>query len=96
MAEKKFLTRIQHKYDTEANWEKATNFTPKKGELIIYDIDENYNYSRFKIGDGATSVVDLPFTDVPSDWSQTNETAPDFIKNKPSLATSEEIKALFN
>lgn len=96
MANKNILSRIQHKHDTQANWEKAVNFIPLEGEIIVYDVDGTYSYSRIKIGDGATSVVDLPFTDVPSDWSQTNETAPDFIKNKPSLATSEEIKALFN
>lgn len=33
---------------------------------------------------------------VQSDWNQTDETATNYIKNKPSLATSEEIKALFN
>ena len=34
-----FNTRIQHKHDVEANWLKATTFTPKAGELIIYDVD---------------------------------------------------------
>jgi hypothetical protein len=29
--------------------------------LIVYDIDENYNYERFKIGDGSSNVNDLPF-----------------------------------
>lgn len=33
---------------------------------------------------------------VQSDWIQTDETATNYIKNKPILATSEEIKALFN
>lgn len=33
---------------------------------------------------------------VQSDWNQTDETATNYIKNKPSLATSEEIKVLFN
>lgn len=31
-----------------------------------------------------------------SDWNQNDEAAIDFIKNKPTLATSEEVKALFN
>ena len=37
MAEKSLNTRIVHKHDLEINWEKATNFIPKQGELIIYD-----------------------------------------------------------
>ena len=53
--------RIIHKHDVEANWLKATSFIPKQGELIVYDIDDNYDYERFKIGDGTTLVNDLPF-----------------------------------
>ena len=59
--EKNMNTRIQHKHDSEANWEKAINFIPKKGELIVYDIDENYIYSRVKIGDGISTANELPF-----------------------------------
>lgn len=61
MSEKAINSRIIHKHDTEANWLLATNFTPKKGEIIVYDIDANYNYERFKIGDGTSNVNDLPF-----------------------------------
>lgn len=61
MAEKNIKSRIIHKHDTEANWIKATNFTPKQGEIIIYDIDDNYSYERIKIGDGVTNVTQLPF-----------------------------------
>ena len=60
MSEKMLKTRIMNKYDTEANWSKAT-FTPLKGELIIYAEDENYNYKRVKIGDGVTPLNDLSF-----------------------------------
>lgn len=59
--EKNINSRIINKHDTEANWNKAINFIPKQGELIIYDIDDNYNYERFKIGDGKTIVSSLPF-----------------------------------
>ena len=59
--EKNIDTRIQHKYDIEANWNKAVNFIPKVGEIIIYGIDENYNYSRFKIGDGVRTINNLEF-----------------------------------
>ena len=61
MAEKNIKTRIQHKHDVEANWKLATGFIPLAGELIIYDKDDNYAYTRIKIGDGITNVNDLPF-----------------------------------
>ena len=61
MAEKQVRTRIINKHDTEANWDKATNFIPKQGELIVYDIDSSHSYERFKIGDGTTTISNLPF-----------------------------------
>lgn len=61
MAEKHLKARIILKHDTESNWKLATGFTPKKGEIIIYDIDDNYSYERIKIGDGETNVNSLPF-----------------------------------
>lgn len=63
MAEKNIKSRIVHKHDTELNWSKATNFIPKQGEIIIYDIDSNHSYERIKIGDGVTKVNNLPFAD---------------------------------
>lgn len=61
MAEKTLNSRIIHKHDVESNWNKATNFIPKQGEIIVYDIDETHDYERFKIGDGVTVVTTLPF-----------------------------------
>lgn len=70
-------TRIIQKHDIEANWIKAGNaanpFIPLKGELIIYDPEDDTSelptyreepitYSRQKIGDGETVVSDLPFS----------------------------------
>lgn len=55
--EKTITTRVQMKTDTASNWEKATNFTPKKGEIIVY----SGNPPRIKVGDGATKVNALPF-----------------------------------
>lgn len=49
-------TRIQNKIDTSANWAKATNFTPLKGEIIIYS-----DLKKIKIGDGVTKVGALQF-----------------------------------
>lgn len=64
MADNKTLnTRLVNKHDVEANWLKAVNFIPLQGEIIVYDIDENYNYERFKIGDGATNISALPFVE---------------------------------
>ena len=54
-------TRIQLKNDTEANWNKARNFVPLLGEVIIYRADEDHASPRLKVGDGTTYVVDLPF-----------------------------------
>lgn len=64
MAEKNLNARIVHKHDTEENWNKATNFIPKQGEIIVYDPDTNCRYSRMKIGDGIRNVSDLPFATV--------------------------------
>ena len=63
MNEKQILSRIIQKHDIETNWNKAANFIPMRGELIVYDIDANYDYERLKIGDGTTTVIDLPFVD---------------------------------
>ena len=48
MAEKELKARIVHKHDTEANWNKATNFIPKESEFIVYDMDDTHNYFRLK------------------------------------------------
>ena len=61
--EKEISGRIVLKHDLEENWLKATTFIPKQGEIIIYDIDENYNYERLKIGNGTDIVSVLPFLD---------------------------------
>lgn len=53
--------RIIQKHETEANWNKATKFIPKVGEVIIYDPDTNHTTSRIKVGDGTTVVANLPF-----------------------------------
>ena len=57
MASKTFQGRIVQKHDTKANWDKATNFVPLKGEIIIYD-----DLNKIKIGDGTTTVVNLPYS----------------------------------
>ena len=61
MSNKRIKTRIIQKHATEVNWAKAINFIPLQGEVIVYDIDDNYNYERIKIGDGVQNVNVLPF-----------------------------------
>lgn len=62
-------TRIQLKSDTEANWNKAgpkegsNGFVPLSGELIVYTPDATHPFSRLKVGDGSTNIVNLPFID---------------------------------
>ena len=63
MAINTIKTRIQLKNDTEVNWNKAKNFIPLKGETIIYSADSSHPFSRLKVGDGTTPVIDLPFID---------------------------------
>lgn len=90
MVEKILFSRIQLKNDTEANWNLATNFIPKKGEAIIYNIDSNYDYPRIKIGDGVTIAKNLPFLGALADWNESISSNPGYIKNKPSLGTAAE------
>lgn len=56
MANKTYQGRIVQKHDSSANWAKATNFIPLKGEIIVYD-----DLNKIKIGDGTTKVNDLDF-----------------------------------
>ena len=56
MAIAKYNTRVLQKHDTKENWDKATNFIPLPGEIIVYD-----DLNACKIGDGVTVVADLPF-----------------------------------
>ena len=73
MANKELKTRIILKHDTEANWNKAVNFIPKAGEIIIYDKDNSHTEVRFKLGDGVTNVNSLPFKDDLSKYAKIDE-----------------------
>lgn len=63
MSERSLNTRIQNKIDTTANWEKATNFVPKKGEIIVYSDGGGTGIPKMKVGDGTTKVGSLKFAD---------------------------------
>lgn len=60
------------KLDTSENWNKAKNFIPKLGEIIIYE-DSNF-LRRLKLGDGVTPVNDLPFVDINDYYIEDEET----------------------
>lgn len=61
MSERSLNTRIQNKIDTTANWAKATNFVPKKGEIIVYSDGGGVGIPKMKVGDGTTKVGSLKF-----------------------------------
>lgn len=97
MTEKQLFGRIQHKYDTEANWNKATSFIPKKGELIIYS-----DLERFKIGDGSSKLSALRFydeslreliNDLAFDWNA-SEGEVGYIKNRTHYIGKEKVDIL--
>jgi ribosome-associated toxin RatA of RatAB toxin-antitoxin module len=53
--------RIGQLYKTEKEWNNYPDFVPLSGELVIFSKDENYSYSRLKVGDGKTKLKDLTF-----------------------------------
>lgn len=61
MGERSLSARIQNKCDTTANWAKATNFVPKKGEIIVYSDGGGVGIPKMKVGDGTTKVGSLKF-----------------------------------
>lgn len=73
MSEKILNSRVQQKHDIETNWLKATNFIPKLGEVIVYDPDSNCNFPRIKVGDGTTTVINLPFVYEPVSYEMIAE-----------------------
>lgn len=63
MSEKQISARTQQKIDLTANWEKATNFVPQKGEIIVYSDGGGTGVPKMKVGDGTTKVGSLKFAD---------------------------------
>ena len=59
---KKYNIKAIPFHGTAAEWE-SNDYIPKDGEIVVYDIDENYAYKRIKIGDGENTVAVLPFLD---------------------------------
>lgn len=59
-------TRVFLKNGKEENWNKIDNFIPEKGEMIVYNVDENHSSPRVKVGDGTHLPRDLPFIEAGS------------------------------
>lgn len=77
----KLNTRLLQKRGSWSDWEKAVNFVPLRGEIIIYEADENHPIPRFKVGmwDGTDAdltadkyVNALPFASDPDVISDTD------------------------
>lgn len=83
MVNKTFQGRIVQKHDTKANWDKAINFIPLKGEIIIYD-----DLNKIKIGDGSTKVGNLTFSNDLDTLAAVAKTGSyNDLTNKPTLPT---------
>lgn len=64
MSIRQLKTKILHKYKSESFWDSLEDFTPEKGELLVYSADEEHEAPRIKFGDGKHNPVDLPFIGV--------------------------------
>lgn len=91
MSKETVHARIQLKNDTEANWERAKNFVPLKGEIIIYSADDAHPFSRIKIGDGITTVTNLPFIDAQTiNGMSSDDFTASKLKHKLTFGANEE------
>lgn len=82
--EKELKSRLLQKHDTEANWNKAVNFVPKAGEIIVYDDV----YPKIKIGDGVKTVANLNYA--------SNMEVIDIDRIPEDYSTYENILSMFN
>lgn len=84
MADNIVNARIQLKNDTEENWGQAINFRPRKGEIIISNVDSTHPFPLLRVGDGNTLVKDLPILNLASDWNASANSS-SYIDNKPII-----------
>ena len=83
--------RFQLKNDTETNWNKAINFVPLKGEVIVYSADDTHPFSRIKVGDGVTTVINLPFIDASTlDGKTKDELIPSKLDHKLTFGAGQQ------
>lgn len=66
--------KIIFRHKTAAEWV-LSKYVPSAGEKILYDPDENYNYTRVKYGDGQHEASELPFAADPTvpEWARREE-----------------------
>lgn len=76
MADVKLKTRLKQKADTDANWAKATTFVPLKGEYVYY-----LTSHKIKVGDGSTTLPNLPFIAASSADNATNASNANYATN---------------
>ena len=70
--------RVSQLHKSESAWNLLPTFIPMQGEFIIFDADEKCPYVRLKVGDGETTLKDLPFfidSTISAHWAahRTNE-----------------------
>lgn len=87
MSEKTIKTRIIHKHGTALDWSKSS-LIPKLAELIVFDMDIDYDYERFKIGDGIHNVNELPFYEDNIDLSEYQKNTDDSLTTSSKQITS--------
>ena len=57
---KKIKAKFIPKHEKEVHWLQSS-YIPDEGEMVLYDPDENYEYTRVKYGDGKRTITELPF-----------------------------------
>ena len=78
MPNKIIKARIPNKIDTFENWEKATNFIPLAGEIIVYSNGNGSGITipMIKMGDGVHNPHDLPFQNLTGPTGPIGPTGP--------------------
>ena len=82
--EKVLKARLQNKYETLENWNALPrgSFIPLKGELCLAS-DKDNAYGYYKVGDGETDFVDLPWLLNQGNWNENDKNTPGYVKNRP-------------
>ncbi len=82
-------------WNTTEYWDSQTDLVSSEGVLYVYNdykVVDDVKYSNFKIGDGTTYVVDLPFSSISSDVA----TAVESHMADTTSHVSEEDRELWN
>ena len=75
-------------YNSTANWNRQMFLISERGHLYIYsDADTSYvngkkvNYPGFKIGDGSSYLIELPFTVISTDHTRLEQHISDGVRH---------------